>query len=218
MCQTAMLDWESAAARLIMFQTCISNQTDVQKKEFVLEKNTFAPLDFKFTSICFTNFASPGSKLNPCVWSFWRYSSGSYSSGPSAIQPAATCKASTTWSLRSLSSTFSSTLVSSSRSILSVTCCRSDSLLFFFFIARLASNRAFLHPARLQGRGFMTSSFREWTPRPLEIVFSFVSNLVALLFPLLFRPSVHPHFSQIWIFQTWSVFNCALEHYLSKHD
>lgn len=88
----------------------------------------------------------------------------------------------------------------------------------FFFIARLASNRAILHLARLQGGGFMTTSFREWTPGPLEIVFSFVSNRFALLFPLLFLLSVHPHFSQIWIFQTRSVFNCALEHYLSKPD
>lgn len=62
----------------------------------------------------------------------------------------------------------------------------------------------------------MTTSFREWTRGPREIVLSFVSILVALLFPLLFLPSVGPHFSQTWILQTRLGFNCALEHKFSK--
>lgn len=154
-------------------------------------------------------------RLNPCASFSERYLNGSCSSGPSAIQPAAMCKASTTWSLRSSSSTSSSTLVSTSCSILSVTCCRCDSLPFFLLRELLLIEHFYTQHDSRAG-GFMTASFREWTPGPLEIVFSFVSNLVALLFPRLFLPSVRPHFGQIWIFQTRSVFNCALEHYLSK--
>lgn len=144
-----------------------------------------------------------------------RYLSGSSSSGPSAIPPAATCKASTTWSRPSSSSTSSSTLVSTSCSVLSVTGCRCDSLPFVLMQELLLIEHFYTRHDSRAG-GFTTTSLREWTPGPREIVLSFVSILVALLFPPLFLPSVGPHFSQIWILQTRFVFNCALEHNLSN--
>lgn len=159
---------------------CVSNlhfQSDWCSKEGVCSREKHFCTTW---SICFTNFASPGSKLNPCVWSFWRYSSGSYSSGPSAIQPAATCKASTTWSLRSLSSTFSSTLVSSSRSILSVTCCRSDSLLFFFSLQDLLLIEHFYtrHDFRAEGSWHQVSENEPQDPLRL----CFLSSRISLPF------------------------------------
>lgn len=147
MCQTAMLDWESAAALLIAltrlkflwflhfsphkFLSNVSDQSASLSKEGICSwEKHFCTICFKI-HIMFYKLCIIKVQTESLCLVFWRYLNGSYSSGPSAIQPAATCKASTTWSLRSLSSTFSSTLVSSSRSILSVTLCRCDSLLFF---------------------------------------------------------------------------------------
>lgn len=65
-----------------------------------------------------------------CMFVCVRFLNGSCSSGPFGTQPAATCKASTTWSRRSLSSTFLSTLVSSISLNLFAVSCWCDSLLF----------------------------------------------------------------------------------------
>ena len=139
MCQTAMLDWNMHLSlawqgwNSSSFFICpLKFFSYVENLHFQSTSHSICSREKHYLILNSSFIASSGSKLNPCFWSFWRYSNGSYSSGPSAIQPAATCKASMTWSLRSLSSTSSSTLVSFSRSILSVTCCQCDSLPFFF--------------------------------------------------------------------------------------
>lgn len=104
-------------------QLCF-NQPHIQGERSVLLKNTF---DSKLQA-----WHEPES-----LSSLSRYLNGSSSSGPSAIPPAATCRASTTWSRPSLSSTSSSTLVSASCSVFSVTGCRRDSLPFVLMQALL---------------------------------------------------------------------------------
>lgn len=144
MCQTAMRDWESAAALLIAlarlkflgflllcFRPAFRISLTFKRRNLFSRKALLHHLILNSHHGVLQTLHRQAPNWIPVFGLFWRYLNGSYSSGPSAIQPAVMCKASTTWSLRSLSSTSSSTLVSSSSSIFSVTRCRCDSLPFF---------------------------------------------------------------------------------------
>lgn len=123
-----------------------------------------------------------------------RFLSGSCLSGQSATRPAATCKASTTWSRRSLLSTSSSTSVSAISLISCVICYWCDDL-HFYCKSCSPQWRVTLYAGKTWGNqpwdpsrwSFFSQLSSQWTP-PVAL---------CLFFPLPFLPSVCYPFIQI---------------------
>lgn len=143
-----------------MFQTCIFNQPHIPEMQFALEKNAFAPFDFKFTSLCFYELCM-GKDWIPLfylkiferilfIWAI-RHPASGYVQG-----------------INDLVTPFFVVYVFEyigKRLVLRFVCDGLPMWQFaFFFIARVASNRAFLHLARLRGRGVHDNKFQRMDP------------------------------------------------------
>lgn len=144
-----------------------------------------------------------------CLCVCVRFLSGSCLSGQSATQPAATCKASTTWSHPSLLSTSSNTSVSAISLISCVICYWCDDLHFYckscspqWRVTLYAGTTWGNQPCDPSRRSFFSQLSSQWTP----LCLCFLSLFFHLSAFLLFRSPL----------QTQFVFKCACEHYLSK--